>query len=405
MSSPLKKLKYFDAYPKTLEDFRIKTLSGALISIFFTIIILILFINEWKSYKEKEIQQELFVDLTRNQKLRINLDILFPHLACDLVSIDAMDVSGETQLDVLKGIEKINLNKNGDKITIKHVTIETTTTTTQKQELLATNDTCGSCYGAETLIRKCCKTCDDVRDAYTVKGWQFTPVGVEQCKELLKELSNSDNNPYSHTFTDEQLNDMLSSGNGCRIRGNLLVNKVAGSFHLAPGSSFESPLNHAHVHDIKLNYLNLFNTTHFINEFYFGDTKYPSQINPLDNTWSESSSISSSIAYSYFIKTVPTTYQFENGILLNNTYQYSVTKSIKTISSSINANKLLPGLFFNYEFSPIMIKFIEKQKSLTHFITSCCAIIGGLFTIAGLCDSFIFKYYNLFKKYQINKLT
>jgi hypothetical protein len=65
----------------------------------------------------------------------------------------------------------------------------------------------------------------------------------------------------------------------------------------------------------------------------------------------------------------------------------------------------LPGVFVNYELSPIMVKFIEKSKPFNHFLTGCCAIIGGFFTIAGMLDSFTYRYYNMYKKFQINKLT
>ena len=43
--------------------------------------------------------------------------------------------------------------------------------------------TCGSCYGAETEERKCCNTCQEVKDAYTKKTWKFDPRGIEQCKD------------------------------------------------------------------------------------------------------------------------------------------------------------------------------------------------------------------------------
>ena len=47
------------------------------------------------------------------------------------------------------------------------------------------NATCGSCYGAETEEKKCCNTCNDVREAYRIKTWKFDPRGIEQCREGL----------------------------------------------------------------------------------------------------------------------------------------------------------------------------------------------------------------------------
>lgn len=107
MLSLIAKLRHFDAYPKPLEDFRIKTVSGALISTFTAIIAITLFISEWRAFNTIEVDQELFVDLTRNQKLTINLNMTFTHLPCSLLSLDAMDISGEHVNDVVKGLKKV----------------------------------------------------------------------------------------------------------------------------------------------------------------------------------------------------------------------------------------------------------------------------------------------------------
>ena len=32
----------------------------------------------------------------------------------------------------------------------------------------------------------------------------------------------------------------------------------------------------------------------------------------------------------------------------------------------------------------------EKRHSFLHFITSVCAIVGGVFTVSGIIDSFIY---------------
>jgi hypothetical protein len=195
------------------------------------------------------------------------------------------------------------------------------------------------------------------------------------------------------------------------------------------------------VHDIKNMPLDKFNTEHYFDVFSFGD-EYPNQFNPLERKSQKAFSVkknspksqkdnnaqinrifdefisldifsrqegdsskSKAITYSYFLKIVPTTYEYLDGKIVNNTYQYSVTKSSKLISSNVLMTSQLPGIFVSYELSPIMVKFVEKSKSFTHFITSCCAIIGGLYTIAGLFDSLSYKYYNMYKKHQINKLT
>lgn len=228
------KLKYFDAYPKPLEDFRIKTLSGALITSATTILVCILFFYEWISYMSIEINQELFVDLTRNQKLTINLDITFPHLHCSLLSLDAMDISGEHQNDVVKGLKKIRLDKSGE--IINEITQKISSTTSTKVSSINANNSldspkCLSCFGAESSNIQCCNTCDDVRMAYRQKNWHFSPYGIDQCKETLSEANR--NVQASVGSEDiEAIKVLIESNEGCKLQGHLEVNKVAGNFHI-----------------------------------------------------------------------------------------------------------------------------------------------------------------------------
>ncbi|XP_015776234.1 PREDICTED: endoplasmic reticulum-Golgi intermediate compartment protein 3-like [Acropora digitifera] len=91
-------LKRFDAYPKTLEDFRIQTFGGGAVTVISGLLMFILFVSELSFYLSTEVTPELYVDTSRGQKLRINLDVLFPKLPCVYLSIDAMDVSDEQQV-------------------------------------------------------------------------------------------------------------------------------------------------------------------------------------------------------------------------------------------------------------------------------------------------------------------
>lgn len=59
-----------------------------------------------------------------------------------------------------------------------------------------------------------------------------------------------------------------------------------------------------------------------------------------------------------------------------------------------------------YELSPIMVKFTESRKSFAHFLTGVCAIIGGVFTVAGLVDSLIYhSMRSLKKKIELGKAS
>jgi hypothetical protein len=93
---------------------------------------------------------------------------------------------------------------------------------------------CGSCYGANALREDgCCNTCQEVREAYVKMGWGMVNVKeIDQCirEGWLERL-------------EKQSNE------GCNIHGHLMVNKVRGNFHIAPGDAFQT--NTMHVHDLK----------------------------------------------------------------------------------------------------------------------------------------------------------
>lgn len=95
-------------------------------------------------------------------------------------------------------------------------------------------------------------------------------------------------------------------------------------------------------------------------------------------------------ALQYYLKVVPTTYvTLANSTIASN--QYSVTEHyVEPQPDIVGPNGQLPGIFFFYDLSPIKVKYQEVRRPFLTFITSACAIIGGVFTISGIVDSTLF---------------
>lgn len=235
-------------------------------------IMFILLISEFKLYLTTDLTEELFVDTTRNHKLKINFNINIPSISCAYVSLDAMDSSGDQHLHIDHNVFKKRLDLDGKPIDEAAVKEDIATTkTVKKVETMVNNDTkvaevkCGSCYGAQVNETHCCNTCQDVIDAYREKRWNPNLEDFEQCKNEKM----TDGDKAKAAFKE-----------GCQVYGHMEVNRMGGSFHIAPGKSFS--LNHIHVHDVQPFSSSSFNTSHKINHLSFGERIHFANTHPLD---------------------------------------------------------------------------------------------------------------------------
>ncbi|XP_026757403.2 endoplasmic reticulum-Golgi intermediate compartment protein 3 isoform X1 [Galleria mellonella] len=377
MSSQLiDKFKQLDAYAKTLEDFRIKTATGAAITVTGAFIMILLFLSELHTYMSPNISEELFVDTSRGHKLRINFDIIVPTISCNYLVLDAMDSSGEQHLQMDHNIHKRRLDLDGNPIEEpKKEEIALSSTTVKQNSSEIVKVTCGSCYGAAFNESQCCNTCEDVKEAYRLRRWALPDLTtIEQCKD---------------DESIEKTNSALKEG--CQIYGYMEVNRVGGSFHIAPGKSFT--INHVHVHDVQPYSSSVFNTTHIIRHLSFGTNIKSANTAPLDGAIGLAKE--GAVMFQYYLKIVPTMYiKLDKTVLYTN--QFSVTRHQKSVSSN-HAESGMPGAFFSYELSPLMVKYTEKERSIGHVATNICAIIGGVFTVAGILDTLLYHSLNAFQ--------
>lgn len=365
------KLRRFDVFSKTQDDFRVRTTGGAIVSILSVTLIVLLFVSEVMFYLATDVNNELYVDTARGQKIRINLDMVFPAIGCAYLSLDAMDVSGQTQIDVSHDVYKKRLDKNGNPIS----------TAVQEKKLGGPQidspkngtEECGSCYGAEEKEGDCCNTCDEVRAAYRSKGWSLSNIeDISQCQRegLVRSMT-------------EQ------AGEGCQLFGFLTVNRVAGSFHVSPGKSMQQ--HGMHIHDLLPMRSMEFNMTHEIRRLSFGED-VPGLVNPLDGAVYVQEEGQPTAMHQLFVKVVPTVYEFVNGDKVD-TNSYAVTEHVRPVEHGNG----LPGLFVMYDISPVVLKRTEERRSLTHFLTGVCAIVGGVFAFSGMIDGCVYSASKQFK--------
>eukprot|EP00198_Chlamydomonas_reinhardtii_P004228 XP_001693564.1 predicted protein [Chlamydomonas reinhardtii] len=374
----LGKLKALDAYPKINEDFFTKTMSGGIITIVSSVVMVLLFLSELRLFLTTSSAHELSVDVGRGEKIKIHFDVTFPKVPCAWLSLDAMDISGELHLDLVvelytlwrRGAAGLTEGKGGG-IGVLSVSVS------RSRNATALANGCGSCYGAEDKQGDCCNTCDEVRAAYRRKGWALSNVDhIEQCAHDL----------YTEAIKEQ-------AGEGCHI--GVEVNKVAGNFHFAPGRSYQQ--GSMHVHDIAPFGDAVIDFRHVIHKLSFGEP-YPGMKNPLDGAKAGQAAAAAAAAtgmFQYFLKVVPTSYtDLSNKTLSTN--QFSVTENFREAQGG--AGRTLPGVFFFYDLSPIKVKIVEHGSSFLSFLTSVCAIVGGVFTVSGIVDAFVYTGTRMIKK-------
>ncbi|OQS07834.1 cysteinyl-tRNA synthetase, partial [Thraustotheca clavata] len=374
MSSVWTKLKGFDANPKTLEEFKVRTMQGGLFSLVAFALMFFLFISELQYYLTVDTVDKMYVDGQRNVNLSINFDIEFPRMPCQIVSIEHADLAGRVQLDVIDNIHKVRLDYNGNPIGEKMkesiggaLKNESELINQAPLQKLLYMDGCGNCYGAGEP-GECCNTCEDVKNAYIRKNWALPSLhNVVQCM-----------NAELESILKGQVRE------GCRISGHLDVAKVEGRFYFAPSKIFQS--GYLVADDVLDSTFKVFDNSHTIHTLTFGK-EYPNMKNPLNDRFKHLG-LGKRGAFQYFLKVVSTDYTFLNGQEINSN-QYSVTEHFLEMTPT--GQKGLPRVTFAYEFSPIKFRIEQTQKGFTQFLTSFCAIVGGVFTVMGLVDSAMYN--------------
>jgi thiol-disulfide isomerase/thioredoxin len=192
---------------------------------------------------------------------------------------------------------------------------------------------------------------------------------------------------------------------GCMLSGFVDVNRVPGNFHVEARSPH---------HEINAAMANL---SHVVNHLSFGTktpwavkrkiaSRYPqfaADAPPLDgNTYATETPHET---VHHYLKVVTT--HFDVGTLLQSLSRAvagsrnvvagtpaSTVVGYKVVAQSqvMKYHELdVPEAKFSYDLSPMAVSVSSKGKHWYDFLTSCCAIIGGTFTVLGLLDGALYK--------------
>lgn len=362
----MRAVKRFDLYRKVPRDLTEPTLSGAAVSCCTVTFVVYLFFSELAVFVRRNWESEMFIDESKTEdKLQININVTLPSLPCELLSFDAQDVMGSHEVDAHGHLFKDRLTSKGD--------------------VIGTEEMKGSHYGASSTL---------------TRHFSFS---------------------YDNQDVD-RIRKMINSGEGCRVAGHVKVNKVPGNIHL-------STYSHSYLFGSLYQETRNINISHIVNHISFGvdtDVNFVQKnfqdtgvVSPLDGVIQvvgerkppEKKDIPSSLynygyqdkggietaIFEYYTKVVPTTYRPLDSPPVH-VYQF-------TANSNKIVNQQMPSLYLRYDFSPVTVRYTEKRESTSHFLVQICAVIGGVFTVAGLLDAVLHKsIVVLAKKAQIGKL-
>ena len=98
----LEKLRELDMYPKTRDEFRVRTSQGGAATVVACLVAIWLVRTEFTHALGVE-RDRLYVNSSHGNGLRVSLDLEFPHASCELLAVDAS--GGGRSLEAVQHIQ------------------------------------------------------------------------------------------------------------------------------------------------------------------------------------------------------------------------------------------------------------------------------------------------------------
>ncbi|KAL9309281.1 putative endoplasmic reticulum vesicle transporter, Thioredoxin domain, Thioredoxin-like superfamily [Arabidopsis thaliana] len=227
---------------------------------------------------------------------------------------------------------------------------------------------------------------------------------VKMVEELLKPIKKEDHKLALDGKSDNAASTFKKApvSGGCRIEGYVRAKKVPGELVISA---------HSGAHSFDASQMNM---SHIVTHLTFGTMVS-------DRLWTDMKRLLPYLGQSYDRlngKSFINERQLDANVTIEHYLQIIKTEVISrrsgqehslieeyeyTAHSSVARSYHYPEAKFHFELSPMQVLISENPKSFSHFITNVCAIIGGVFTVAGILDSIFQNTVRMVKKIELGK--
>ena len=191
---------------------------------------------------------------------------------------------------------------------------------------------------------------------------------------------------------------------GCTVEGFVTLSRVPGSLKFRAVNP-ELNMDPRRV-----------NMTHTVNHLSFGNrlkpyelrtllrqdlskTKNAPQPQPLVN-WNYHKDFVSrvpALCHEHYLKIVSTTFSYLSGQMLQ-TYEYTINSNKLVDRKHSEGKPATPSVTFRFDLSPVQVIMKETRESFIRLLGQTCAIVGGVYTVAGLLEASLNGATRVFKK-------
>jgi thiol-disulfide isomerase/thioredoxin len=172
---------------------------------------------------------------------------------------------------------------------------------------------------------------------------------------------------------------------GCQMAGHLMLDRVPGNFHIQARSAHHDLVPH------------MTNVSHIVHHLSIGEpivqrlvttgqrvipAEVKSKLSPMDGNIYLTQELHE--AYHHYLKVVTTNV---DGMITNSQTGLKAYQILGSSQLAFYRNDVIPEAKFIYDLSPISVAYRKTSRKWYDYLTSLMAIIGGSFTVFGMCES------------------